>query len=413
LLKLVCVAIHYVTKEKKKKRKFFNMKRRNNGSIASSTSTYMRGGQEYEDTGLNYLVMYDSGEYSVVTEREIFLDPSDVDRAKVYHKNKPYAVEIIKKGTYEKIKEKEAFFRNKLSVNTSEEESSKKILKERQDLQTKSRLKIVSESDTDADVDNENGCDDNDDDFMGNGTSFLKQKKAKTLKESLPSYPFVSNINVSVQPSSSAQTSSSSAQTSSSSAQTQRPQPQRPQAHSPQAASQRTRSLQAPNPPTVNQAVHPDSAINAAIQEMQTQIAFLSRQNVAGANVSRFVVTGVDGKTKNIVEEIFGKIFCKWMLAVSAFMFTEDELMNSTLLPTNRTSRDHLDEEKVLLMRDALIFKYKFDNQALDKAWSAIAKSINNKGRNIKLKRRTRALFSRMRTSISRTFSSNAVSNEQ
>jgi hypothetical protein len=167
-----------------------------------------------------------------------------------------------------------------------------------------------------------------------------------------------------------------------------------------------------PSPPA-SSSLSSNTTINAAIQEIQDQIARLNRANLPGANASRFVVTGIDGKTKNIVEEIFGKNFIKWMLAVAAFLFTEDEIMESILVPSNRTSRGHLDEDKVLLMRDALIFKYKFDHVQLDKAWSAVAKSINNKGRNIKLRRRTREIFTRMTTSVSRTFSANRLANEQ
>jgi hypothetical protein len=341
----------------------------------------MREGIEYEDTGLNYLIMYDSGDYSVVTEREIHLDSTDPERATVYHKNKPFGVEIIKKGTYERIKEKEVLFRNKLSVNTSEEEASKNLLRDRQH---KSRLRAIESDEDDHDGDDDGSDHGDNEDFMGNDVCAPKTKK---LKKDV----------------SSASTSAAArAQELSSRSTTPSPLP------SPPAPAQ----TPLPSPPA-SSSLSSNTTINAAIQEIQDQIARLNRANLPGANASRFVVTGIDGKTKNIVEEIFGKNFIKWMLAVAAFLFTEDEIMESILVPSNRTSRGHLDEDKVLLMRDALIFKYKFDHVQLDKAWSAVAKSINNKGRNIKLRRRTREIFTRMTTSVSRTFSANRLANEQ
>jgi hypothetical protein len=398
----------------------------------------MRGGKEMEDTGLHYLVAYESGEYSVVTEREIFIDPSDSEIATIYFKGKPYAVEIIRKGTSEKIKEKEDFFRNRLSVNTSEEESSRKLLKARQQPQQKSRLNRLESDSEENGIDGEDDRGGSDDDFMVTDSTFPLSKKIKTSnlekkssrKKSLPANP----SSASVQPSSSkssVQPSTSKSHTSPASP-TQPASPTRsasstssasqtPITHDPTAPPTRSTSStpsithpKRPLKPTHPPMAHLDqTTINRAIQDMQGQIDLLTRRNLTGVNASRFIVTGVDGKTKDIVDEIFGKNFVKWMSAVASFMFTEDEIMESTLVPTNRTSRAHLDEEKVALMREALVFKYKYDNGSLDKAWAAVIKSINNKGRNIKLKRRTRSFFSRMTTSISKTFSSNVISNEQ
>ena len=41
----------------------------------------------------------------------------------------------------------------------------------------------------------------------------------------------------------------------------------------------------------------------------------------------RFVQVGIDGTSKDLVEEIFGKNFVKWQLNITAFLFTEQELI--------------------------------------------------------------------------------------
>jgi hypothetical protein len=326
----------------------------------------MRGGVEMEDTGLNYLVMYDSGEYGILTERFIHLDPLDFEKAKVYHKNKPYSVEIIRKGTYERIQEKAELFRNKLSINTSEEEASSKVLKNRQAEKKKTRLySLESESEKEEDVD----------DFMGDG-HMPKIKKQKT------------NATDSVKATNPPRSSKSPQKT-------------------PQRSPPRTPPTLLPRSPPKNTASN--STVAEAIAEMQRQIATLTEANLRSANTSRFVVTGVNGDTKNIVEEIFGKNFVKWSLAVTCFLFTEDEIMESTLVPSDRTSRSFLNAEKVNLLRQAFVSKYKFDQVALDRAWSAVIKAVNNKGRNLKLRRRTRNLLNQVTTTITRTFSSQSI----
>lgn len=62
--------------------------------------TYMRNGVEYEETGIKYLIMYKTGHYDCVGERDIHLDLSDSDHATVYDKSKPYEVAILARGDF-------------------------------------------------------------------------------------------------------------------------------------------------------------------------------------------------------------------------------------------------------------------------------------------------------------------------
>jgi len=134
-----------------------------------------------------------------------------------------------------------------------------------------------------------------------------------------------------------------------------------------------------------------------AIQELREKVQALQAQRPENQNshTNRFVIIGVDGTSKDMIDEIFGRNFIKWMLAVCKHYFSERELMESTLEPSTRTTRTHLDPVKVLLMREALSYKYKFTPEKLDKAWSAVRQAINNKGRNLKLKHRARTLLAR------------------
>lgn len=62
--------------------------------------TYMRDGVECEDTGIKYLIMFKTGHYDCVGERDIHHDLSDTDRATVYDKSKPYQVAILARGEF-------------------------------------------------------------------------------------------------------------------------------------------------------------------------------------------------------------------------------------------------------------------------------------------------------------------------
>jgi hypothetical protein len=61
-------------------------------------STYMRNGVEVEDTGFKYLILFESGQYDVVGERDIHVDANDNKWGIVYDKSKPFVVEIKCRG---------------------------------------------------------------------------------------------------------------------------------------------------------------------------------------------------------------------------------------------------------------------------------------------------------------------------
>ena len=71
-------------------------KRRARGDITAST--YMRNGIEMEDTGMEYLIVFQGGQYDVVGERDIHIDANDMTIGIVYDKSKPYDVQIMAKG---------------------------------------------------------------------------------------------------------------------------------------------------------------------------------------------------------------------------------------------------------------------------------------------------------------------------
>ena len=99
------------------------------------------------------------------------------------------------------------------------------------------------------------------------------------------------------------------------------------------------------------------------------------------------------------------------MLAVAKFLFTEQELIECTLEPTTRSKHGNLSVEKVALMREALSFKYKFEPEKLDKAWSATRQAVNNKDRNLSLRQRTRRLLATVGRGVVRTISNLSLGN--
>ena len=169
--------------------------------------------------------------------------------------------------------------------------------------------------------------------------------------------------------------------------------------------------LSAPTAPTLIAPVAPISLVvgdttaiadlMATMRNQQSQIEALAERVTQGnqaavRDTSRFVITGIDGTSKHMIDEIFGRNFVKWFLQVIKFRFTEQEIIDNTLEPTDRSRRGHLDVDSVALLRDALSFKYKFEPEKLDKAWAAVRQAVNNKGRNLRLRQRTRQLLTQV-----------------
>ncbi len=165
-----------------------------------------------------------------------------------------------------------------------------------------------------------------------------------------------------------------------------------------------TAQIVAPNLASTVPSVQENITITDLIATMQTQqsqiealTARVTQVNQgAGRDASRFIITGIDGTSKHMIDEIFGRNFIKWFLAVVKFRFTEQELIDNTLEPTTRSKRSHLAVETVALLRDALSFKYKFEPEKLDKAWAAVRQAVNNKGRNLRLRQKTRRLLAQV-----------------
>jgi len=102
-----------------------------------------------------------------------------------------------------------------------------------------------------------------------------------------------------------------------------------------------------------------------------------------------------------------GRNSIKWALNVACFVFTEEELKLNVLEKSSRTNRTALDQSGfdlsevtlvvknnrffltlvfTLLFLDALIHKYHYNSEKLDKVWTIFRDRLNNKGRNIKKK---------------------------
>ena len=141
-------------------------------------------------------------------------------------------------------------------------------------------------------------------------------------------------------------------------------------------------------------------AQQAQIETLTQRVAQVGCNQGAGNRDARFVIIGKDGTSKHMIDEIFGRNFIKWLLAVVKFRFTEKELIENTLEPTARSKRGHLNVEAVALLREALIAKYNYDAEKLDKVWSAVKQAVNNKGRNLLLKQRGRAIFAQVGNSV-------------
>ena len=97
----------------------------------------------------------------------------------------------------------------------------------------------------------------------------------------------------------------------------------------------------------------------------------------------------------DLVLEFSGKNFRLYALELASFLFTDDEIRTNVLVKSAKTERGTLDQEKVMLIKKTVIAKYGLQGEKLDKAWSSIRYSINQKGRNLKIKWTLKSLFSR------------------
>ena len=110
------------------------------------------------------------------------------------------------------------------------------------------------------------------------------------------------------------------------------------------------------------------------------------------AITNREVVREFKCNGKDLIADVDGKNSVKWALRCTRHMFTDDELINNCLTPNRRTTRGHLDEGKVRLLRNALQHKYQFAAEKQDKAWAAIRDAVNTQGRNLGWQRALRNL---------------------
>ena len=75
-------------------------KRRARGDIVPPT--FMRDGKEIEDTGLQYLILFETDQYDVVGERDIHINVEDSETGVVLDKGTKYNVSILTRGNLKK-----------------------------------------------------------------------------------------------------------------------------------------------------------------------------------------------------------------------------------------------------------------------------------------------------------------------
>lgn len=153
----------------------------------------------------------------------------------------------------------------------------------------------------------------------------------------------------------------------------------------------------------------------AQIETLTQRVAQVGSNQVVNRD-ARFIIIGKDGTSKHMIDEIFGRNYIKWSLNVIKFRFTDKELIENTLVPTDRSRRGHLNVEAVALLREALMVKYSFEAERFDKIWSGVKQAVNNKGRNLALKIRTRAVLAQARnrvTGIVRSISNMSINSNQ
>ena len=153
-------------------------------------------------------------------------------------------------------------------------------------------------------------------------------------------------------------------------------------------------------------------AQQAQIETLTQRVTQVGNNQRVGNRDPRFIINGKDGTSKHMIDEIFGRNFSKWTLAVVKLRFTDQELIENTLEPTDRSKRGHLNVEAVALLREALMVKYAFDSQKLDRPWSAVRQAVNNKGRNLALKQRLARIGNRVNT-IVRTISNMSIGSNE
>lgn len=357
-------------------------------------STYMRGGIEYEDTGMFYLIIYRNGEYDVKNEKDILIDEDDDESGVVMIKCKSHTVQIVKKGTQDYINKKAKLYGYNLPIETNEEDEAVK------------RMKIIDAKTGLAGSKK----------VVNKPLEKLKQQESRIMplerdSDDEDDSNIMSKLSIS-NPANNSNKSTSSKSTSSKSTSSK--------STSPKSISSKSISSKSTSPKYISPT--PPILVNADIDEEmddeevtpQTTNVFQElqafrdelREMREERRPKAFLVTGHAGKEKDLVQDFHGRSFVKWALKVADFIWLEEELVANTLEPSDRTDRGVLCCKKKDQLKAAYEHKYVFEREKQDNGWARIVTGVNGKGRGYKHRKslgRVLAFFRRNRSSMPRS----------
>jgi hypothetical protein len=138
--------------------------------------------------------------------------------------------------------------------------------------------------------------------------------------------------------------------------------------------------------------------MKSALKEMKAHQAQIIEQNettMKALEQLKIQTNTVMYGERDLVIDFNGKTLIKYSHALAEYLFTEEELRMNVIAKSAKTDRGTLDQEKVLLIKKAIIAKYSLQGEKLDKAWSQVKSALNQKGRNLKTKWNLRQIFSR------------------
>jgi uncharacterized protein YecE (DUF72 family) len=86
---------------------------------------------------------------------------------------------------------------------------------------------------------------------------------------------------------------------------------------------------------------------------------------------------------KCLVKDVHGHPTSAWLQKCFSHLFTDHEIKTSQFVKNGYSGRSGLDETRLKLLHEALLYKYKYSEEQNEKLWKKLKNYANQRGRNI------------------------------
>lgn len=282
-------------------------------------------------------------EYGVVRLDDVIVKSDNKNKASLKYKNKCYEVDILKRGSLERMNNSAEHYGLCLSILTADEEENNRFLK-------RSRP----------------------------NSNIAGARNTTKTTAAIPSLPQNRLISTGDRNNTTAATSST-ATTSPSRSPPPSPQPSPP-------PSPPSRSPPSPIDTLLHAASNTEyiskQTMDSIVNSFNEQIRGLTEKfQSTRMNDTQFIY-----REKSLIDDFAGKNPVKWSLLVADHLWSKDELRMNTIEESSRTSRNALSPTRVKLLKSAMYKKFEYlqaDEVKADRTWLCIKDRINGKGRNL------------------------------